>query len=111
MKLFLRLFWLLITQSTRSSCELTGPVKTTLRVYPNDLDINGHVNNGVYLTYADLARTDLMLRSGSFKPILKNGWYPVVVAETIRFYRSLKVCQRFEIETSVIGWNDRGHIS
>lgn len=107
MKLFLRLFWLLITESIRSRCQLTGPVTTALRVYPNDLDVNGHVNNGVYLTYADLGRTDLMLRSGAFKPILKNGWYPVVIAETIRFKRSLKLFQRFDIKTSVVGWNER----
>ena len=63
MKLYLRLLLLLLTQKFRDRCTLTGPATTTLRVYPNDLDIFGHVNNGVYLTYADLGRTDLMLLS------------------------------------------------
>jgi acyl-CoA thioesterase FadM len=46
-----------------------GPAETTVRVYPNDLDIFLHVNNDVYLTYADLGRTDLMLRSNIFNLI------------------------------------------
>jgi len=107
MKLYLRLLLLLLTQRFRSRCKLTGPATTTLRVYPNDLDVFGHVNNGVYLTYADLARTDLMLRSGSFRPMMNKGWYPVVLAETIRFYRSLKLFQKVDITTRVLGWDER----
>jgi len=86
-KLYLRFFWLLVTQSFRSRCEVSGPVSTKMRVYPNDLDINGHVNNGVYLTYA--------------------GWNPVVLAETVRFYKSLKLFQRFEMSTRVLGWDEK----
>lgn len=67
MKLFLRLVWLILTQRWRSRCNILEPVDTRLRVYPNDLDVLLHVNNGVYLTYADLGRTDLMLRSGTLK--------------------------------------------
>lgn len=107
MKLLLRFFLLLITASWRSSCEVKGPCISTLRVYPNDLDLNGHVNNGVYLTYADLGRFDLLLRSGNFRKIFKRGWYPVVVAETVRFHKSLKLFQRFTIETVVIGWDEK----
>lgn len=107
MKLLFRFFLLLITASRRSSCGVTGPCVSTLRVYPNDLDLNGHVNNGVYLTYADLGRFDLLLRSGNFRRIFKQGWYPVVVAETIRFHKSLKLLQRFSIETEVIGWDEK----
>ena len=107
MKLLVRLFWLIFTQSRRSRTGLLGPVDTDLRVYPNDLDLFMHVNNGVYLTYADLARTDLMLRSDVFHLIRKRGWYPVVAAETIQFKKSLKLGQRFTITTRVLGWDDR----
>ena len=106
MKLYFRLFWLFITQARRSRCSLLGPVDTHFRVLPNDLDVFMHVNNGVYLTLMDLARTDLMLRSDAYKKITKQGWYPVVAAETIRFKRSLKLFQRFTINTRVLGWDD-----
>jgi acyl-CoA thioesterase FadM len=85
MKMLLRLLWLMITQSFRSRVGILDPTETTVRVYPNDLDIFLHVNNGVYRTYADLGRTDLMLRSNIFNLIRKQGWYPVVAAETIQF--------------------------
>ncbi len=78
-----------------------------MRVWPNDLDIFLHVNNGVYLTMMDLGRTDMMLRSGIFQPIRKKGWYPVVAAETIRFQRSLKLFQKFSITTEVVGWDEK----
>ena len=84
-----------------------GPAETTIRVYPNDLDIFMHVNNGVYLTYADLGRTDLMLRSNVFSLIRKEGWYPVVAAETIQFKKSLKLGQKFTITTCVLGWDEK----
>ena len=101
---------LLLTASRRTSCPVTGPCISTLRVYPNDLDVNGHVNNGFYLTYADLGRMDLLLRSGNFRKILNQGWYPVVVAETIRFHKSLKLFQRFNITTEVIGWDEKNFL-
>ncbi len=107
MKMLFRLFWLIFTQSRRSRADVMGPVDTTLRVYPNDLDIFMHVNNGVYLTYADLGRTDLMLRADVFHEIRKAGWYPVVAAETITFKKSLKLGQRFTITTRILGWDDR----
>lgn len=107
MKLYFRLLWLFLTQSRRSRCSLMGPVDTSFRVLPNDLDALFHVNNGVYLTLMDLGRTDLLLRSDAFSGIRKKGWYPVLAAETIRFKRSLKLWQRFIIRTRVVGWDER----
>ncbi len=107
MKLYFRLIWLILTQSRRSRCTMLGPVDTHFRVWPNDLDALLHMNNGVYLTLMDLGRTDLLLRSGAFSAIRKEGWYPVLAAETIRFKRSLTLFQRFTIRTRVAGWDER----
>lgn len=106
MKLYFRLLYLIFTQRLRSRCSVFGPCDTSLRVWPNDLDIFLHVNNGVYLTLMDLGRTDMMLRSGVFGPVRSKGWYPVVAAETIRFQRSLTLFQKFSIRTEVVGWDD-----
>lgn len=107
MKLYFRLIWLILTQSRRSRCSMLGPVKTSFRVLPNDLDVLLHVNNGVYLTLMDLGRTDLLLRSNAFGKLRKKGWYPVAAAATIRFKRSLTLFQRFDIRTHVVGWDER----
>ena len=107
MKLYFRLLWLLLTQRWRSRCSILGPVDTQLRVYPNDLDVLLHVNNGVYLTYADLGRTDLMLRSGNLQKINKKRWYPVAAGVTIEYRKSLKLGQVFTIRTRVLGWDEK----
>lgn len=74
---------------------------------PNDLDVFLHVNNGVYLTIADLGRTDLLMRSDTLGEMRRRGWYPIVAAETIRFRRSLRLWQRFTVITRVLGWSER----
>lgn len=107
MKLIFRLIWLLLTFSRRGRIDILDSADTPMRVFPNDLDIFWHVNNGVYLTYADLGRTDLMLRSGVFNRIRHRGWYPVVAAQTIQFKKSLTLGQRFSINTRLAGWDDR----
>jgi len=107
MKLYFRLIWLFLTQFRRSPCSMLGPADTQFRVLPNDLDALLHMNNGVYLTMMDVARTDLMLRSRSLGQFRKQGWYPVIAAETIRFKRSLKLFQRFTIRTRVVGWDEQ----
>ncbi len=107
MKLFFRLIWLILTQSRRSRCHMLTPCETHFRVLPNDLDIFFHMNNGVYLTLMDLARTDLLLRADAFYRIKRKGWYPVIAAESIRFRRSLRLGEKFTITTRVLGWDDK----
>jgi len=58
----------------------------------------------------DVARVDLLLRSGLAKQLWRAGFYPVVAAETIRFRRSLRLFQVFEVETTVIGWDEKAFI-
>lgn len=107
MNLILRLLALPFLSRRRSGTSPLGPCRTPFRVWPTDLDILRHVNNGVYLSLMDLARVDLLNRAGYSVAIRKRGWYPVVTAETISFRRSLTLLQRFEIVTEVIGWDDR----
>lgn len=73
------------------------------RVLPTDLDFVGHMNNGVYLSIMDVGRIDLFRRVGAWSNLMKAGYGPVVANETITFRRSLRIWQRFTIETRVIG--------
>ncbi len=82
--------------------------RTTFRVAPTDLDLNRHMNNGKYLSIMDVARFDLTVRSGVLAQSRSRGWYPVVVAETISFRKSLSPWQKFVIETRLIGFDERG---
>lgn len=80
---------------------------TPFRVWVNDLDVLLHMNNGRYLTILDLARVDLMMRSGLWRQLNAHRWYPVVTLETIRFHRSLELGNRYDVRTRVIGWDDK----
>jgi acyl-CoA thioesterase FadM len=110
MNLFLRLLLLLLTSRFRKRCDILGPVRKRFIVWPPDLDVLGHVNNGVYLSMLDVARVDLMLRAGVAGKLRARGLYPVVAAETIRFRRSLQLFQSFEVETRVLGWDEKAFI-
>ncbi|UXY16976.1 acyl-CoA thioesterase [Chitiniphilus purpureus] len=105
MNLYLRLLWLLLTARLRPACDLLGPCETPMRVWPNDLDIYRHMNNGRYFTLLDLARTDLMIRAGLLSRIKAAGWFPVVTMETMQFRRALTLMQKVKIVTRVLGWD------
>ena len=107
-----RLLWLLLAHGPgrRGSVPPLGPCSTPFRVLPTDLDLLLHVNNGIYLSLMDLGRVDLMRRSGLLAGLRSRGWYPVVVAETIQFRRPLTLFQRFAIETSVLGWDEKAFL-
>jgi YbgC/YbaW family acyl-CoA thioester hydrolase len=92
---------------SRAPVASLGPCRTRFRVWPTDLDVFRHMNNGIYLTIMDIARLDLLTRSGVWKVLRARDWYPVVVAETVQFRRSLNLFERFEIETRVLGWDDK----
>jgi len=107
MGLLFRLFLTLLLGRWRTPVPPLGPCVTPFRVLPNDLDVLGHMTNGRYFSILDLARVDLMLRSGLLPKLRKNGWYPVVSLETLRFHRSLELWQRYEVVTRVICWDDK----
>ena len=110
MTLLLRLVWVLLRHRSRTPCDPFGPCSTPFVVLPSDLDVLFHVNNGVYLSILDAARVDLMLRSGFGQRVRRAGYYPVVAAQTIRFRRSLKLFERFRVDTRVLGWDDRAFL-
>lgn len=84
-----------------------GVSSISLRVWPNDLDINFHMTNGRYLTMMDLGRFDLSIRAGLVGIALKEKWAPVLGASAIRYRRSLKPFARYNLETQIVGWDEK----
>jgi hypothetical protein len=56
--------------------ELLSTTRICLRVWPNDLDLNLHVNNGRYLALADLGRIHWFVRTGAWAPRAGRGRFP-----------------------------------
>ena len=107
MSLLFRLLLLIFTSRRRSRLSVLDTCVTPFRVWLNDLDVLLHMNNGRYLTILDLARVDLMMRSGLWRQLNAQRWYPVVTLETIRFHRSLELGNRYNVRTRVIGWDEK----
>ncbi|MFC4337182.1 acyl-CoA thioesterase [Salininema proteolyticum] len=107
MNLYLRMLWLMLRSKSRGRLGVWDTARTPFRVAPTDLDVLRHMNNGKYLTLMDLGRVDLMVRSGFAKKVSAAGWYPVVAAQTISYRRSLKLWQRFELYSRVLGVDEK----
>jgi acyl-CoA thioesterase FadM len=86
---------------------LLDTTRLSLRVWPNDLDVNMHVNNGRYLTLADLGRVHWFVRTGIMQIARKQRVFPVVGDAIAKFRRELKPFQTFEIHTRMIGWDHK----
>lgn len=107
MNLYFRLLLFMVRVRLRSSLSMWDTSHVTFRVNPADLDVQRHMNNGRYLTLMDLGRMDLMVRSGFWKRVSDQGWYPVVAGQTITYRKSLMLWERFDLASRVIGHDDR----
>ena len=85
----------------------TGISRIRLTTLPTDIDVLRHMNNGRYLSLFDLGRWDLLTRTGMADVMKRNAWYAVVSAETVTFRKSLELWQRFEVESRLIGHDDK----
>jgi len=108
MHMVFRTLWHVLFLSRRKpSLGHYDVAKTRFITLPTDLDINRHMNNGVYFSIMDVARFDMLVRNGIWRIIRARGWYPVVASETITFRKSLSLWQRFTIESRVLGFDDK----
>ena len=107
MNLFFRLFYLLVAARRRSKLGVLETGRVEMRVWPGDLDVLWHMNNGRYLTIMDLGRVDFLIRTGLLDKIRQRKWFPVVAALSITYKRPLKLWQKFEMTTRIAGWDER----
>jgi acyl-CoA thioesterase FadM len=107
MNLWLRLLWLLATARWRGKLDPPLAVsKLPFRVMPHDLDTSLHMNNGRYWTLMDLGRTDLLLRMGLWRAVLRHGWTPIVSAGKIRFRRELRLWRALTLTSRIVCWSE-----
>ncbi len=107
MNLWFRMLWMFLTVRQRGAAGLFDTTRLRMTVLPNDLDFNGHVNNGRYLTLADVARMDFVLRTGCARVAWRLRARPVVGDALAKFRRDLRPFQRYEIETRLLAWDEK----
>lgn len=104
---FSRMILQLLRSRRRPPQGLWDSSRLSLKVLPTEIDIFGHVNNGMYFSIMDLGRLDMMVRSGVWKTLQAKGWSGVVSAETISFRKSLRLGHCYHIDTRLIGVDGR----
>ena len=108
MSLIFRMIYLLLASFFKSRLPIVKPENAlVLRVLPNDLDINLHMNNGRYLTICDLSRVDMFIRTGLAKTMYKEGWIPVVSEHTMKYKRPLNPFQKYKVTMQITGWDEK----
>jgi len=108
MNLIFRMIYVYLLSLFRERLPLgKGQSRLSLRVLPNDLDINWHMNNGRYLTMCDLSRMDLFIRSGLVRVMFKRKWIPVIAEHTMTYKKPLVLFQRFEMLLEVTHWDEK----
>jgi acyl-CoA thioesterase FadM len=78
----------------------------SMRVFPTDLDLNFHMNNGRYLTIMDIGRTELVIRTGLHKLVIDEKLSAVASGININFFKPLAPFEKYELHTSVLTWDD-----
>ena len=102
--------WLLamtVKSKGRPRLTMADVGRTPFRVLPTDIDLLGHMNNGRYPSYMDLARVDFIERAGVGAALSKAGIYAVVGMSSMVYRKSLDLWQAFDIETAVLGADER----
>ena len=105
MLLLLRTLRVLLLGLLSRRRELLDESRLRLRVWPNDCDLNFHLNDGRYVSIGGLGRVDLLVRTGLLRLGRKRGWFPVVGTALIRYRRSLMPFERFMLRTHVLAWD------
>ena len=107
MSLWFRLvYWILVGRWRRPVGFMEG-CATPFVCWPLDLDTLLHMNNSRYLAVMDLARVDYIRRCGLWGKLQERGQFPIVEAQTIRYRKSIKLWQRFNVVTKVVGWDEK----
>ena len=65
------------------------PVITTIPLLWGDLDASGHVNNLVYMRWAETARVEYLLQIGQFPPLPPSGIAPILASMKCDYRRVL----------------------
>ncbi len=107
MNLYFRLLLKLLLTRWQQRIDTSETTTARFRVWPQDVDVFGHMNNGRYLQIMDIARSSWMARCGALGVMRENKWGAALGGGSIRFRKALKPFQRYRVTTRLISWDSR----
>ena len=107
MNLFFRRLWVYLrAQLSSKDGGFTDVYSVDFRVWLTDQDAFLHLTNSRYLSFSDLGRLNLLVRSGIWAVLKRQGWDIVICSQTRTIARMLKSPQTFEMACQITGWTD-----
>src|SRR5687767_10654542 len=91
----------------RSPIGATDESVVRFTVLPHDCDLNIHLNAGRLLSFMDVARMDLVGRTGLMRRLLQRGWRPLMGGCVVRYRREIRPFERFTVRSRILGWDDK----
>jgi acyl-CoA thioesterase FadM len=107
MNLYLRLLRSLLRGLVAPRISPFEAAESYFRVWINDIDVFGHMNNGRYMQIMDAARVEWMVRCGVAGAMWRNRWSAIVGGGMMRYRHSLHVVQRYCVRTRLLFWDTR----
>lgn len=107
MNLYLRLIWTWLLARRKTKIQMGDVIEMRLRVWPTDIDVNGHMNNGRYMTIVDLALVEYFTRVGFLPLAVKRGWRPMLGGSLISFRRGLRPFSTYTLRFQMQCFDDR----
>ena len=104
---YLRLIKVLARRRHDKDFKVNDESIIKLRVCLVDIDPFMELNNGRYLTMMDFGRFDVAFRTGLWKIVKKKKWGLAVAGASVRFRHRLKLFQRYELRSQVIGRDEK----
>ncbi|MEL6520041.1 MAG: acyl-CoA thioesterase [Pseudomonadota bacterium] len=77
------------------------------RCLPWDIDPFMELNNGRTLTLYDLGRVPMVVRMGLDTYLRKKGWGLTVAGSSVRYRKRIRMFDRIEMRTRILGWDKR----
>ncbi len=75
--------------------------------WPWDIDLWMELNNGRTLTIMDLGRVVLFRRMGVIGAMRRKGWAGTIAGASVRYRRRVRMFDRIEMRSRIVGWDDR----
>jgi acyl-CoA thioesterase FadM len=107
MVLLFRLLLVIVRSAIRPRATIDSDSVIRTRVWPVDMDLNFHLNDGRYISLTGLGRVDLMMRTGLLRRAVKRGWYPVVGGIIVKYRREIRAMEKFIMRTKIVGWDEK----
>jgi len=107
MVVFFRLFKTIFVARFKSKIHPFDQARVSMRVWPNDLDLNMHANSGRYVSFMDIGRVDLLARMRLLRKVTSLGWRPLVGGMMITYRKSLQPFERFTVKSRILCWDEK----